>query len=133
MFTIPEQFRIHDQIVRADATTGSKGAFFIPRQQTGRGKFYLCIAVSTQGWEHVSVSIPSEKRTPTWEEMCYIKSLFWQEEDAVVQLHPPKSQYVDMHPYCLHLWRPTEAGSSLPDPLANLWTVFQQGTYITNL
>jgi hypothetical protein len=23
----------------------------------------------------------------------------------VVQFHPPKSQYVNCHPYCLHLWR----------------------------
>lgn len=54
-------------------------------------------------WEHVSVSCPN--RTPTWEEMCYVKDAFWQEGEGVVQFHPPKSQYVNHHPYCLHLWR----------------------------
>lgn len=55
------------------------------------------------GWDHVSVSLPS--RCPTWEEMQYIKTLFWDDEDCVVQFHPPKSEYVNNHPYCLHLWK----------------------------
>lgn len=55
------------------------------------------------GWEHVSVSL--RNRTPTWEEMCIIKDIFWEEEECVVQYHPPKSEYVNRHPYCLHLWK----------------------------
>jgi hypothetical protein len=55
-------------------------------------------------WEHVSVS--AGKRTPTWEEMCWIKDLFWNEHECVVQYHPPRSEYVNCHPFCLHLWRP---------------------------
>jgi hypothetical protein len=55
------------------------------------------------GWEHVSVSTPS--RCPNWPEMCLIKSLFWDPDDVVIQFHPAESQYVNNHPYCLHLWR----------------------------
>lgn len=55
-------------------------------------------------WEHVSVSLPS--RSPTWEEMCLIKNLFWGEDETVIQYHPPKSEYVNNHQYCLHLWKP---------------------------
>ena len=55
------------------------------------------------GWEHVSVSLP--RRCPTCDEMCLIKDIFWDEEECVVQFHPPRSQYVDTHPYCLHLWK----------------------------
>lgn len=55
------------------------------------------------GWEHVSVS--TERRIPNWTEMCFVKNLFWDEEDCVVQFHPPASRYVNRHPYCLHLWR----------------------------
>lgn len=55
-------------------------------------------------WEHVSVSLPN--RCPTWAEMCAIKDLFWDESDCVVQYHPPKRDWVNNHPYCLHLWRP---------------------------
>jgi len=54
-------------------------------------------------WEHVSVYKPSS--IPSWPEMCFIKDLFFEAEDCVLQFHPPKSQYVNCHEYCLHLWR----------------------------
>lgn len=64
------------------------------------------------GWEHASVSVlylntkgKPIPRTPTWEEMCRVKNLFWMEEEAVIQFHPPKSEYVNRHNHCLHLWR----------------------------
>jgi hypothetical protein len=66
-------------------------------------------------WEHVSVS--TEKRTPKWSEMCMIKDLFWDEEETVMQLHPPKSIYVNYHPFTLHLWKPMEHSIPLPPPL----------------
>ena len=76
------------------------------------------------GWEHVSVVASSKKdgtlreRTPTWDEMCYVKSLFWNDDECVAQFHPPKSEYVNHHPHCLHLWRPTQ--SELPLPPSHL-------------
>lgn len=65
-------------------------------------------------WEHVSVSIVKGKRCPTWEEMCRIKSIFWDEDDCVLQYHPPKSDYVNYAEYVLHLWRPM--GTDVPRP-----------------
>jgi hypothetical protein len=56
-------------------------------------------------WDHVSVSLPG--RTPTWAEMCWVKDEFFEAEECVMQLHPPKSQYVDCHRHTLHLWKPT--------------------------
>lgn len=56
------------------------------------------------GWEHVSVS-RSDGKVPTWEDMCFAKDLFWDDEEAVVQFHPEKSKYVNYHPGVLHLWR----------------------------
>ena len=70
------------------------------------------IASNGMGWEHVSVS--RRDRCPTWDEMCQIKALFWDEDDCVIQYHPPRSEYVNNHPNCLHLWRPI--GVSLPMP-----------------
>ena len=64
------------------------------------------------GWEHVSVSYSD--RRPTWREMALIKSIFWDADDCVVQFHPPESDYVNNHSFCLHLWRPT--GVALPRP-----------------
>ena len=91
------------------------------------------IATSGRGtrpeWEHVSVTAyyPKEKakgqwghvkeyRTPSWGEMCAIKDVFWDEEDCVMQLHPPKSDYVNCHNHVLHLWRPRERDVFIPRP-----------------
>lgn len=67
-------------------------------------------------WEHVSVS--TRKRCPNWQEMCFVKFLFWDREEAVMQLHPPESQYVNNHRFCLHLWRPTHCEIPLPPAIA---------------
>ena len=58
------------------------------------------------GWEHVSVAPYKHSYIPTWEDMCKLKSMFFYDDEWVVQFHPPKSQYVNNMPNCLHLWRP---------------------------
>jgi hypothetical protein len=67
------------------------------------------------GWEHVSVTC--EHRTPNWFEMCWVKDLFWKDEETVVQYHPAKSEYVNCHPFCLHLWRPNNVLMPTPPSL----------------
>ena len=37
-------------------------------------------------FEHLSVSTPA--RCPTWEEMCYMKDVFWNDDEVCMQLHP---------------------------------------------
>jgi hypothetical protein len=72
--------------------------------------------------EHVSVS--ARNRCPNWMEMCFVKDLFWNEEEAVMQLHPPRSQYVNQHAFCLHLWRPINTDIPMPPMIAvgvKLW------------
>lgn len=64
------------------------------------------------GWEHVSVSL--RNRCPNWPEMCFVKGLFWQPEETVLQFHPPESTWISNHPFCLHLWRNTRAEVQLP-------------------
>lgn len=67
------------------------------------------------GWEHVSMD--GKNRMPTWEEMCQLKDMFFTEEECCVQYHPPKSEYVNNIPYCLHIWKPIEKYSGiLPIP-----------------
>lgn len=67
-------------------------------------------------WEHVSVSL--RDRVPTWDEMCWVKDQFFEEEETVLQFHPPRSEYVNFHPFCLHLWRPTHDVIPRPPPIA---------------
>lgn len=67
------------------------------------------------GWEHCSVSITDRyKRTPSWEQMCFIKNSFWNEDECCVEYHPAKKDYVNNHEYCLHIWKPIE--QELPTP-----------------
>lgn len=64
------------------------------------------------GWEHLSVSMPS--KTPSWDQMCMMKDVFWNKDEACVQYHPKEEDYVNMHPHCLHIWKPIE--QELPTP-----------------
>jgi len=98
MFKVPEHYRITKPgRLFSDSSYGNNGAFKV----TG----LFVIASEGDGWEHVSVSLPNNKRCPSWGEMCKIKDLFWDDEDCVIQFHPPKSEYVNVHKSCLHLWR----------------------------
>ncbi len=113
-FKVPEVFRVRGGSLKTSSKHGNNGYFLIKKglEET----VIVVIASDGMGWEHVSVTIGSElrKRCPTWEEMCFIKDLFWDEEDTVMQLHPPKSQQVNYHNYCLHLWLPI--GQAIPAP-----------------
>lgn len=75
---------------------------------------FIVIASNIEGWDHVSVTCPKEKRCPTWEEMSFIKDLFFEPEETAYQYHPPHSQYVNTHPYCLHIWK--KQGFEMPLP-----------------
>jgi hypothetical protein len=106
-----ERFRVTDGRLASDESYGPNGAF-IPTDGPLIG---ACILVSNGGgWEHASVSFPD--RCPTWDEMSLVKSVFWDEDACVVQYHPPKADYVNFHPFCLHLWRPTK--QRIPRPPA---------------
>lgn len=106
-----------------ESKRGDTFGFFI--WQVGRTQI-RAIAVDGEetGWEHVSVSLLYENqnrkkisRMPTWQEMCWVKDKFWTAEEAVVQFHPPESEYVNNHPHCLHLWKCVDKPFPLPDSL----------------
>jgi hypothetical protein len=87
---------------------GMTGAWLVP---CGGGTLQVISSVGG-GWDHVSVSL--NDRCPTWEEMNFVKDLFFEPHECVMQLHPPKSNYVNVHPNCLHLWRPQ--ATAIPQP-----------------
>ena len=60
------------------------------------------------------VSVSLWNRCPTWEEMCHIKSLWFTDDEIIIQYHPAKSDYVNVHPHCLHLWKPQN--ETIPTP-----------------
>lgn len=61
---------------------------------------------SEDGWEHVSVSPKKPHKIPSWNDMCQLKDIFFKDDEEVLQLHPKKSEYVNIAENCLHLWKP---------------------------
>jgi hypothetical protein len=103
--------RIKHGHMASDSSYGPYGAFEIAGP-CGRLLLIVAAADDNTGWEHVSVS--NNKHPPNWQEMCYVKDLFWREDECVMQLHPAQSKYINVHPNCLHLWRPTRTEIPLP-------------------
>lgn len=112
-FKVPREARVRQGEAATSELDGNNGAFIF--RLRGVTKMHLCaIASDGMGWEHVSVSVFGEKRCPTWEEMCAIKKMFWDDEDTVIQYHPKASEYVNNHPGVLHLWRRAGQNEELP-------------------
>jgi len=106
MFQVPESYRVQTGDFATFPRDGNNGLFLIPYGSN----ILQCIVSDGDGWEHVSVCVRFRNKiltlTPTWEQMNYVKDIFWSGEDTVIQFHPPKSEYVNNHPNVLHLWRP---------------------------
>lgn len=69
------------------------------------------------GWDHISVAPYKRHITPSWEDMCMIKNMFFNEDEVAVQFHPAKGDYVNMVPNCLHIWKMQAEGFPVPDSL----------------
>ena len=55
------------------------------------------------GWDHVSAS--------------YAHRCLTCENEIVMQLHPAKKDYVNLHSYVLHLWKPQNVDIPIPDKI----------------
>jgi hypothetical protein len=115
---VPSRARLTDHpILGTSEADGNNGAFLLDSPEPG-WRLYLIVSDGA-GWEHVSVHADngSRMRTPTWREMSFVKATCWDAEDVIVQFHPRKSEYVNQHPFTLHLWRPIEAVLPTPPPI----------------
>lgn len=122
MFHVPEIYRdIRTPGLASDSSFGNNGFFIIPHYKVRNYHFRIQVSDGLS-WEHISVSVGEvghrQHRCPTWEEMCWVKKQFWDDGDCVIQYHPSKDQYVNLHPYVLHLWRPTN--QVIPIPLKEM-------------
>lgn len=66
-------------------------------------------------WLHTSVSVKGGRRLPTWSELSLVKGVI-HEDRLVVQILPPRSQYVNVAEV-LHLWERIDA-PTLPDDVS---------------
>lgn len=106
-----EKYRNRKAEMALNGCTGDayNGFFNIPLPN---GEIAGVIVSNGGGWDHVSVSLRG--RCPKWQEMCFIKDLFFEDDEVAIQYHPRNQEYVNIHDHCLHLWRPQNV--LLPTP-----------------
>lgn len=113
---LPEQLEQsrHRSGPLASGTGDRHGAFVVICPKTNRSlrvvsgpadaEAWAAAGFSGEPWDHVSVSC--QFAPPSWDQMCLVKSLFFEPDECVVQFHPPQADYVNIHPNVLHLWKP---------------------------
>lgn len=121
-----EKCRVRNE-ANAGIEPGSPFGHFVLKCPLGSFLFVIASDAHEERWQlsgfplpafdHVSVSVLRQKRCPTWEEMCWVKDQFFEAEELAVQIHPPKSEYVNAHPFVLHLWKPFGVAIPLPPTL----------------
>lgn len=115
-----EKGRLTTGPMRSDSSYGMNGFFMLSRKGSvlavmagdGCPDDWKMAGFDLPAWEHCSVSL--KHRCPSWNEMAYVKALWWDDDETVIQIHPPAAYYVNEHQYCLHLWRPV--GIEIPLP-----------------
>lgn len=126
-FHVPERSRITDHaFLGSNTRDGNNGAFIVDSPEPGWTLVLICSDGSDPlvpvgaDWEHVSVHAATKsgrQRTPKWNEMVFVKRLCWDADDVVVQFHPRESEYVNCHPFTLHLWRHRTRDFPTPPPI----------------
>ena len=111
-----DETRMRDVEMRLYGCEGNDKCGIFRIRYPGSGADLGVIASSGEGWDHVSVSLPD--RVPSYEEMRFIAMVFFKEDEYAMQLHVPSRTHVNVHPYCLHWWRPHDV--QIPVPPLNM-------------
>jgi hypothetical protein len=69
--------------------------------------------ISGGSWLHVSFS--HRNRTPSWDDMVWVKETFIGTLRKSYINFPKKDEWINVNPYCLHLWTPLDSLAFLPD------------------
>ena len=104
------RWRIKTGELGSDETAGFNGAFLVPME----GEMWQVILSDGMGWRHLSITNAQRHQMPSWNIMCRVKELFFGDDDWCVQFHPAKEDYINDHPWVLHLWQPLN--EKLPTP-----------------
>lgn len=99
-----ESHRVLDGVLASDKSCGNNGAF-----ELAYNDVLLVIIASSDGvWDHISVHSVGEhgSQTPTWDEMDYVRKLFFRNDEWVIQYHAPTDKHINDHQHVLHMWRP---------------------------
>lgn len=109
MKKIDEIRKKRNLFIEAEAPNDGMGGHYYDSVSGKRLNFIFSYQL---GWEHLSVSMPN--KTPSWDQMCRMKDIFWNDDETCVQFHPKKEDYVNNHPHCLHIWKPVNEKLPIP-------------------
>jgi hypothetical protein len=101
------RWRIRTGKFASDDSYAFNGQFLVPLE----GEMFLVQLSDGWGWRHLSVSNAQRRVLPTWSVITRLRDLFFPDDVWVVQMFPPKEEYVNDCPWCLHLWE------SLDEPM----------------
>lgn len=108
----PQIIRADDRVIISSKAEDGFAGFVSLKGLNGKRRDARFVCSWGGGWDHVSVSFLD--RCPVWKEMCEVKDIFFGEDEVCVQYHPKKEEYINNHPYCLHIFRPQN--EKLPTP-----------------
>jgi hypothetical protein len=66
------------------------------------GRCTVIVSIDAGLW-HLSISTPNA--SPSYNEIKEARYKFIPDEVVMAQIFPPKSQFVNLHPYCHHLFQ----------------------------
>lgn len=69
------------------------------------GKCTVIVSKDAGLW-HLSIS--RKDKLPSYDELKTARYQFMPDIKYVVQIFPPKQDFVNEHPFCLHLWQPKD-------------------------
>lgn len=100
MKTVEEISKLNNLIIISNKESGGTGLITY-----GSLKNCSVIWSREEGGLYDHVSIAPKNRMPSWDELCKVKDMFFYDEEECFQVFPKKSEYVNIHKYCLHIWR----------------------------
>lgn len=81
------------------------------------GELHAVITREPEGW-HLSVSFRPLRgaplRLPSWDELKDARYRFVPDRAHMAALLPPRAEWVDIHPTCLHLWEIPDHAAEAP-------------------
>ena len=97
------------------APSGWKELLTLPTGRAFRKKISTLTVLSSldrmnDGSLILHVSVSRRNQLPTWEDLKTVKNIFMGLEVEAYHIIPAASDHVNLHNYCMHLWRPVKEG-----------------------
>lgn len=105
------ELKLPETWARIQGPSGHIGAWF--RRADG---LQVCVTEERHpdGVEWMHVSVARRSRLPSWEDVKVVRNLFLNPDAEAFQMLPPQAEYVNTHPYALHMWSRLDGSRVMP-------------------